>query len=348
MKRKVAVILSLTMVISLLFCGIGFAEEAEVDEFGYPLNPTEHYELTLGTINQGVTPAGMLYDLLKQEIEERSHGAITLSIFDGGTLGTEQEMAESVLLGSLDIGQINAAMLTNYIDNANILTLPYLFSDREQVKAVCDEFFDEILEGCEEAIGLPVDITEQGWRMFTNTKRTVAKLEDFAGLTVRVQDGQIYFDTFNALGCIPTSIAMGELVTAMQQGVCDAHENPLATNVNLSMYEFAKYITLTRHLFGTNITVLSAEVKNKLPEMYYDLLMQIFDEYRYYSFNLGEELKNSFIETLTEKGVEITILEDSELARIRETVAPVWENFDNQDLLERILAFEEEYSASAE
>lgn len=357
MKKLIAMLLCLAMMLGLASCGgpddsttpDDSAENTTASQTGngsdssqdaFPENPTEVYTINLGTVTEVNTAIGQTCEKIKEELYERSNGAIVLDVFYSSTLGGTTELAEGLLLGTVDIAVLNAATLSNYCSNIDVLNLPYVFSNRENAIAAMDEYFDEITDGIDETLGTPLGIWELGWRQFCNTQHPVTKLEDFQGLTVRVQEGALYFDTFNALGCIPTNIAIGELVTAMQQGVCDAHENPLATVVNQRHYEFAKYLTMTNHIFGTSLPILSDAVRESLPESHLNLLLEVFDEYRWYSCEVGEELDNQFLATLEENGMEVAELSDSELTRIRDAVSGVWESYDNQELLNNILAMQ--------
>lgn len=353
-KKLLALLLALVMLLSMVACGSptnapassssspgsstpATSDDPVEDSPAIPENPTEVYTLSVGTVVAEKTAVALAYEKIKEELYNRSNGAIVLDIYYHSTLGGTNELAEGLMLGTIDIAQINSATLSNYCEAINVLSLPYVFSNREHAKAAMEKYYDEILDGVEESLGTPLGIYEQGWRQFMNTKHTVATLEDFQGLTVRVQEGQLYFDTFNALGCIPTVVAVAELVTAMQQGVCDAHENPLATPVNQRHYEFAKYLTMTNHIFGTSVAIMSDACKERLPEPYLSLVLDTFEEFKWYSLEVGAELDAEFLATLEENGVEITYFSEAEAARVREAVSGVWDSFEDKDLLNGIL-----------
>lgn len=346
MKRMTALLLALAMAFTLAACtgqetapSNPPADNTQgAQENTAPAAPGETYTLQVGTVVDENTCVGKTLVAINEELKERTDGRLELEFFWLSTLGGTTELCEGVSMGTVDIGILNSAVLSNYVQAIDILNYPYVFQSREQIQKAIDLYFDDITEGLDETLGIPLGIWELGWRELLNTKRTISTLEDFAGLTIRVQEGKTYYDTFNALGCIPTEVAVSELVTAMQQGVVDAHENPLATPVNQHHYEFAKHLTMTNHMWGNSLPVLSRTAAERLPEDLRSTLYEVFDEYRYYSLEVGVELEQQFLQTMIDNGVEVTYLSDEEMGRVIDATKATWGNYYNQDLLNNIVA----------
>ena len=54
---------------------------------------------------------------------------------------------------------------------------------------------------------------------------------------------------FTAFGAAPTSINFSEVYTALQTGVVDGQENPLAILSNFKLWEVQKYVSMTNHMW---------------------------------------------------------------------------------------------------
>ena len=68
---------------------------------------------------------------------------------------------------------------------------------------------------------------ELGFRNITNSKRPITKMEDIAGLKLRVLQSPLFIDTFSALGANPTPMPFPEVYSALEQKVVDGQENPV-------------------------------------------------------------------------------------------------------------------------
>ena len=101
---------------------------------------------------------------------------------------------------------------------------------------------------------------ELGFRNITNSKRPIAKVEDIAGLKLRVIPNPINVDWVNALGANPTPLPFPEVYAALEQKAIDGQENPVATIQGAKFYEVQKYMTLTNHQYNPQSVVDQQEV----------------------------------------------------------------------------------------
>ena len=58
-------------------------------------------------------------------INEKSGGAITVEVFDAGTLGTERECLEGLQMETVDFAVASTATCSNFTDSQVIFDLPY-------------------------------------------------------------------------------------------------------------------------------------------------------------------------------------------------------------------------------
>ena len=64
---------------------------------------------------------------------------------------------------------------------------------------------------------------------------------------------------FRALGFVPTTIDVRDLVSAIKANRVDAQENPLTNIVNFGIHEHQPHITLTGHFFGVALLLCNRE-----------------------------------------------------------------------------------------
>lgn len=356
MKKLIALLLALVMCVGVLAgCSSGSSENSQAPASEkpsadvadpstapaeeWPENPSKVYSLSVGVTIAQNTPSGKALLAIKDELEKRSNGAVTLDIYWESTLGGASEIAEGVMTGSMDIGLVSSAIISNYTSAIDVLSLPFMIQNREHMKAVIDSCFDDITAGMEETIGIPLGIWEFGYRHLCTRDKEVKTLEDCAGLTIRVMDGQIYTATFNALGCIPTNVATSELVTALQQGMVDGVEEPFSMICGQQQYTFCKYVAMIGYNYSAGCPVMSAMTADSLPENVLALVEEVFHDYRYYTVDMGQGAEDDYIKTCEDAGMVINYLDAEELARFQEAVAPIWEEYADRigsDLIEKV------------
>ena len=75
------------------------------------------------------------------------------------------------------------------------------------------------------------------------------KPDDLKGLKLRVPRGTWRVKMFKAYGANPSPLAFSEVFVALQTGVMDAQENPLAQIYPARFYEVQKYLSMTGHVY---------------------------------------------------------------------------------------------------
>ena len=75
-----------------------------------------------------------------------------------------------------------------------------------------------------------------GFRNVTNSKHPIAKLEDFAGLKLRVIPNPVYLESFSAFKANPIPMAFGELYSALETRTVDGQENPYTVILSNKFY----------------------------------------------------------------------------------------------------------------
>ena len=93
---------------------------------------------------------------------------------------------------------------------------------------------------------------DNGIRHTTNSKRPITRPEDLRGLKLRTPPDPMTIDIFQTLGAATQQINFNELYVALQQGVTDGQENPLANIHSSKLYDVNRFISLTGHQWQCN------------------------------------------------------------------------------------------------
>src|ERR687897_1721039 len=172
-------------------------------------------------------PQGQGAKKFAEVVEQKSGGKIKVRVFPSGQLGGDLQNVSALQGGTLDLMVLNAGLLVGIVKDFAVLDLPFLFNTAQEADAVVDgpvgtKLFDKLPE--KGLIGL--GYFELGFRNVTNSKRPIAKLEDFQGLKLRVLQSPLFIDVFKELGANPVPLPFPEVYTALEQKVVDGQENP--------------------------------------------------------------------------------------------------------------------------
>ncbi|EGY80099.1 MAG: DctP family TRAP transporter solute-binding subunit [Peptoniphilus sp.] len=204
-------------------------------------------------------------NLFKEKLESSSEDFI-VNIYPNSQLGGEREAAEGVKLGTIPMTIVTSdGTLPAWVPKIQVLTIPYLFENSEQAYKALDGIITEKLDPEFEAAGFKhLAYGELGFRHFTNSKLEISNPEDLKGLSIRVQEAPIWFELMKSLNASAVPVAFNELYTALQQGMVDGQENPVASIATMKFNEVQKYLSLDGHTYGAISYVMNKDFFDKL------------------------------------------------------------------------------------
>ncbi|MCB1400514.1 MAG: TRAP transporter substrate-binding protein DctP, partial [Rhodobacteraceae bacterium] len=135
-------------------------------------------------------------------LAEKTGGDLDVRVFPNAQLsgGDQMRQAEMVGRGALDLVVTSAINVTPLVPEMAVFSLPYLYSNYEQVDATTQGAPGQLLADILLDKGIVVLAWgENGFRELTNNVRPVKSPDDMKGLNMRVA-GPMYIDVMNALG----------------------------------------------------------------------------------------------------------------------------------------------------
>lgn len=258
------------------------------------------------------------------EVAERTEGRVDIKVFASGQLGSEKEVIEGLQFGSVQAGLIGSGSFQAIEPRMGIIEMPYAWGARDQAFAALDGDLGDALESLLEAKGLKViGWWENGFRNITNNVRPIEKPADLAGLKIRVTPDKVRLATFELLGAQPAPLSFGELYSALQQGVFDAQENPLAIIHSSSFFEVQKYVSLSEHIWGAATLTLSKSVWDKISPEDQAIVSEAATSWGQKQRDMVEQANAELVAQLEEKGMQFN---EVDKAAFIEAVAPIWED----------------------
>ena len=128
------------------------------------------------------------------------------------------EVQAGALGGTVDGATMNTNLLVGNIKDAGLVDLPYLFDSEQEAYAVLDGPFGKKLHALLEPKGLiGLSYFDMGYYSLHNGKHPITKVEDVAGLKMRVTETPVTIDTFKAFGATAVPLPYVELYSALEE-----------------------------------------------------------------------------------------------------------------------------------
>ncbi len=200
-------------------------------------------------------------DRFKAIVEAKSGGKIKVNVFPAAQLGNDQFHVSGVQGGTIEMAVMNSGILASQVPAFAIYDFPFMFESETVADQIVDGAFGKRMHTRLEEKGIVgIGYWELGFRNMTNSKKPLNKVEDIAGLKIRVIPNPINLDWVKALDANPTPLPFPELYGALENKAVDGQENPIPTIKGNKFAEVQKHLALTKHVYNPQSVMVSKKL----------------------------------------------------------------------------------------
>ena len=199
-----------------------------------------------------------------EEIQKRTNGAVTITVFPGGTLTKADQCYDGVVKGISDIGMSCFAYTRGRFPVMESLDLPHGYPTGMVATRVVNEFYQAMKPAELNDVKL-LYIHAHGPGLL-HTKKPVKTIADLKGMKIRSTG--ISASVVSALGGVPVAMPQGETYEALQKGVVEGTFTPIETLKGWKQAEVIKYTTECTGIGYTTamFVVMNLDKWNSLPD----------------------------------------------------------------------------------
>jgi C4-dicarboxylate-binding protein DctP len=221
------------------------------------------YEFNFGHIQNPGHDLYIAIEKFAKMMNEQSKGTVKITVYPSSQLGTEREMIEQCLMGTLDIAHSDPAGWSTGLElpELAVFGLPFMYDSLEVQKRIIDEVVLSEFQKRLVPKGIhPFLIYSNGIRHSILKNKPINTMADLRGLKMRCPENPLFVNTWRSLGCNSTTMPWSEVYTGLSQGVVDAAEADAVGIVNTNLHEIGKYYSRTAHMGG--LFIISMNEKN--------------------------------------------------------------------------------------
>ena len=324
MKKIVAIVLAICMIAILAACG---GSGSTASSGGSEFNKINLTMTVNGTDTQIDTKVGQKFAEL---VDEATGGAVKIDVFPNDQLagGNAAKGMEMLADGSVDIAAYATVTMGALDERLTIGITPWIFDDYTDARSTIDatglDYYAKIL--AERNMTL-LGSFHNGFRQLTNSKHAVLTPDDLKGLKIRTPGSAIYQNTFTALGASPSTLNWGEVFTALQQGTIDGQENGLSITNTSGVLEVQPYVTVWSYSYENDLLMVNTDVWNSLNEATQKVLKEKAVEACNWGRDVVEAEHETLIQEFRDKGIQVDVLTEEQIAPFKEKVADVKAEF---------------------
>lgn len=231
----------------------------------------------------------------------------------------------SVEKGSRQICYMASGYLSARVPELGVLDLPFLVTDRVEALAALDGEAGQLLAA---AVAQRTDyhvlgFWDNGFRHISNGVHPIRTPHDCLGLVIRTLDSEGYRAALAALGFVPRTIDVKDLVRVVSTGEVQAQENPLTNLLSFSLWRHHPFVSLTSHYFGVLLLVCQRAWFDTLTTPQKQALSAAVADATRHQRKLAAEADALALTELRSQGVQVLEPHELDMASMRQATLSV-------------------------
>jgi TRAP-type transport system periplasmic protein len=284
--------------------------------------------IKFATQNNAGHPIVVGMEAFKKSLEEKSGGKIKVNLHPGGTLGSDQANVSAIQGGTLEMASMNSGILGSLAPEFQVYDFPFIFANTKEADAVVDGAFGKKMHAKLDSTGVVgLAYYELGFRNMTNSKRPLVKVEDIAGLKLRVIANPINLAWVKALDANPTPLPFPEVYAALETKAVDGQENPVTVINSAKLYEVQKYLTITNHVYNPQSVIFSKKVWDTYSAAEQKMVREAVNESVSTQRKAARDQVAGALDSIKKGGTLVNEMSPAELAKLSKKMAPVYAEF---------------------
>src|SRR3954468_3963156 len=284
--------------------------------------------IKFGHLNNADHPVSMGVKRFAEILAAKSGGKLKVQEFPASALGNEMQQQSALQGGVQEMSAPATTSLAGIVKEFGLVDFPFSVSSFAQADALLDGPLGQALIAKLPEKGLvALGYWDLGFRNATNSKRPIAKAEDFDGLKLRVIPNPVFLDTFKTFKANPVPMPFAELYGALEAKAVDGQENPFSVIASNKFYEVQKYLSATNHVYAANIVLVSKKFWDKLSPTEQRIMHEAANEARGYQRTASRAAAQKSLADLQGTGMVYNEGAPADAGRLRALPKPVTDKF---------------------
>ena len=244
--------------------------------------------------------------MFSELVTERTNGEVTVNFISGEQLGTDIDVIQAMMQGSVHLYGDVVEWYGNWVDDFNIMSWGFTFDDNDHMQAFLEsDIYAELAEKLREEQGLRILAAAPTQPRILFATRPVATPDDLAGLKMRVPEIRAYLLLWQTLGTQPSRLAWGEIYLGLSTGTVEAAEGPVASAFAANLHQAAPHVMRTDHLVSTYHITINDETFQSLSPEHQQILLDTAREVTQWGRAEAERETEATVQQMADAGATI-------------------------------------------
>ncbi|KGR87624.1 C4-dicarboxylate ABC transporter [Ureibacillus massiliensis 4400831 = CIP 108448 = CCUG 49529] len=275
------------------------------------------------------TPKGMAAEKFADLVNEKSNGRIIVQVYPNGMLYSDDKELQALKEGEIQMIAPSFSKMTDYLPNWQVLDLPFLVEDEEQLeKVLTGNLSKQLLSELDSLNIKGLTFWSNGFKQIATSGTPIIELQDFWHKKVRMMSSDILKEQYLLLRAKPVDTTFDTLYNDLENHLIEAQENTISNLYSKKFYQIENQITLSNHGILCYAVMFNEEFWNNLNSETQSIIIESLNEMQEWQFNQAKLINEKNLVSLSnEENVQIYELDEINKTKWKKKLSPIYDYY---------------------
>ena len=259
-----------------------------------------------------------LFDEINTDIMQKTDNAVQFRVYAGGVLGDEKDVIRKMFVGQIHGAVITASSLTKMLPDMDVLQVPFLFQNYEEVDYLLSKMDAHFRGGMEQNGYVMLGWSEGGFVRLMSTVPVVT-LDDLRKAKVWVwEEAPMTRAIFKEAGVSGIPLSMPDVLVGLQTGLVDVVYAPPAGAISLQWFTKTKYITDVPLMYITGTIIVKKDAFDRLTPDHQTIVRDAFNRQQERMRKTVRAENRSAIQVMVNSGIQLLEVSGEEIEKYKQ------------------------------
>ena len=287
------------------------------------------------------TPKGLAANKFAELVKEKSDGKMIVQIYPNGILYNDENELAALKDGDIQMIAPTISKMTEALPSWQVLDLPFIFENDEQVYEVLHgQLSEDLLDELKSIHVHGLTFWHNGFKQMASNATPLLDVEQFNGLTIRMMPSDVLKKQFTLLKATPVVTTFNDLYAAIQNNENLAQENTISNLYSKGYYSMQPRITLSNHGILAYGVMMNEAFWKSLNEKQQQIIEDSLDEMQRWQHDQAVALNAENLQQLKATNeIQFYTLTEEQHKKWMEALQPIYyyyEKLSNKDFLKQL------------
>ncbi|NWF93202.1 MAG: TRAP transporter substrate-binding protein DctP [Syntrophaceae bacterium] len=245
------------------------------------------------------------FNQLNSEVMKKTENRVQFRIYPGGVLGDEMDMLRKMKIGQIQGAALTSGGLSSLFREMDVLQVPFLFQNYEEVDTVLKKMDPFFRKGFEESGYILLGWSEAGF-IYLMSILPVASVADLKKAKVWIwEESPMSKAIFDEAGVKAIPLSVPDVLVGLQTGLVDVVYAPPTGAISLQWFTRVKYLTDVPLAYLAGGILVKKDTFRQISPSYQDSIIEIFQRHLDQLKAVTRNENREAIKVMTKQGVKI-------------------------------------------